>query len=120
MSLPYSKIAAAQVALREAARALNIGDGHQVGRVGLDDLAARALAADVAHTLEAMAALLRRAGNEPVPTSAPTSGAGCQLDTLFHDVCDSAALARNIAGDTDHVPEAFVASHGRPTPGPDD
>ncbi|MEJ2864322.1 hypothetical protein [Actinomycetospora flava] len=127
MSLPYSKVAVAQVALREAAHSLDIGVRVLPADAGLDSLALRAVAADLAYAMDALAEIVRHVSFGPVPTSAPPSGVSCHMQTLFHHVRDGATMARHIAaveGAVDGAVDGAVAgallTPGVPMTGPDD
>lgn len=113
MSLPFSKVAAAQVALREAARALDIGEGWQPAHAGLDSLAARALAADVAYALDALAAVVQQVSGKSVPTSAAASAVDDGMQGLVGHIRDGASVARRISGSDGHPPRPPVTPDGR-------
>jgi hypothetical protein len=111
-------VVAAQVALREATRALAIADRLHRARSGVTDLdgaAARGLAADVGHALDAVASVLRQVSPEPAPRSTDRH----DLQALCHHVRDGAAMARHISGVDGRATRAFAVA-GRPGATQDD
>jgi hypothetical protein len=84
----------AHVALREAAAAL--AHGKKADRIGgpLSEPAYQLLAADLASNLDALAAVMRATGIEPVSTNRT----GREFSALLDQVVDVAAMARHAAG----------------------
>jgi hypothetical protein len=116
MTMPSGNIAAARTALREAARALTVATSSRSAAPGIADSVARGLAADLAHTLEAVATVMREVSHEPVPTSA----ASHNLQALVHHVRDGAAMARHISGTDGQAPRTLTSSAALPAATPDD
>ena len=88
----------AHAALREAAAAL--AHGQNAGRTGvpLTEPAYQLLAADLARNLDALAAVMRATGIEPVATNRT----GRAFSALLAQVSDVAAMARDAAGTAAH------------------
>lgn len=87
-------VTSAHIALREATSALLHGRDASRHASDLDESGIELLASDVAAALEAMAALVRSTGVEPVPTSA----ASHDMHALLHSLSSTAALSRRAAG----------------------
>jgi hypothetical protein len=88
----------AHAALREAAAALAHGRHADRTGVPLSEPAYQLLAADLARNLDALAAVMRATGIEPVATSRT----GREFSALLAQVTDVAGMARLAAGTADH------------------
>jgi hypothetical protein len=84
----------AHAALREAAAALAHGRNADPTGVARSDPAYQLLAADLARNLDALAAVMRATGIEPVATHRT----GREFSALLAQVTDVAAMARAAAG----------------------
>jgi hypothetical protein len=101
-------------ALREATVALRTASGRRTDRERSSDEVE--LIADLATNLEALAALVRTTGLEPVPTT-PMSH---NLQAVLQGITATAGMARRLATSDGHQPAWHLAPVRRGNAAPDD